>query len=47
LPSSVTPGDTATVHIETVSADPGIYYLTLQAAGGGISKSVDLALVLN
>ena len=27
----VAPGDTATIHIETSNADPGIYYLSLQA----------------
>jgi hypothetical protein len=47
LPDSVSPGDTATIHLETASADPGIYYLTVQAAGGGIARSFDLALVVN
>jgi hypothetical protein len=47
LPSGVSPGETATVHVDTASADPGIYYVTLQASGGGISQSIDLALVLN
>jgi hypothetical protein len=47
LPGTVNPGDTATAHIESAGADPGIYYLTVQAAGGGITRTVDLALVLN
>jgi hypothetical protein len=47
LPGGVKPGDTATLHFETASADAGIYYLTVEAAGGGLSHSFDLALVLN
>jgi hypothetical protein len=47
LPDPTTPGLTGTVHIETVGAEPGIYYLTVQATGGGQSKSVELALVVN
>jgi hypothetical protein len=47
LPGQVSPGETATIHLETAGADPGIYYVTLQAAGGGISKSFDVALVVN
>jgi hypothetical protein len=40
------PGDTATLHFETAGADPGIYYMTVQAAGGGVSHAFELALVL-
>jgi hypothetical protein len=47
FPSTVLPGQTATVHIETAGADPGIYFLTLEAAGGGLSKTVQLALVVD
>ena len=37
----------AKVHIETAGAEPGIYYVTVQGDGGGQSKSVELALVVN
>jgi hypothetical protein len=47
LPATLTAGDTATVHIETASADPGIYYLTLQATAANLTRTVDLALALN
>ncbi|HET6318851.1 MAG TPA: hypothetical protein VFG86_20540 [Chloroflexota bacterium] len=47
LPGSTAPGSTATMHLETAGADPGIYYMTLQASGGGQTKSVDLALALS
>jgi hypothetical protein len=47
LPDTVNPGDTATVHLETAGADPGIYYLTVQATSAGVTRSFDLALVLN
>jgi hypothetical protein len=47
LPTGVKPGDTATLHFETAGADPGIYYIKVQAQGGGITKTFDLALVLN
>ena len=47
LPSGVKPGDTATLHFETTGADPGIYFIRIQADAGGTSKTFDLALVLN
>jgi hypothetical protein len=47
LPASLTPGDTATVHIDTATAEPGIYYVTLQATAANITRTVDLALVLS
>jgi hypothetical protein len=47
LPSNVTPGATATLHFETTGADPGIYYITIEADGGGQSKTFDLALAIN
>jgi hypothetical protein len=47
LPSNVAPGSVATVRIETAGADPGIYYLDLVANGGGISKVIELPLVVN
>lgn len=47
IPSGVKPGATATLHFETAGADPGIYYIRVQADGGGVTKTFDLALVLN
>jgi hypothetical protein len=47
LPQPTQPGTTATVHVGTAGAEPGIYYLDVQATGGGISKTVQLALVIN
>jgi hypothetical protein len=47
LPDSTQPGLVATVHVETVGAESGIYYLTVQASGGGQTKTVELALVVN
>jgi hypothetical protein len=47
VPTNVKPGATATLHFESAGADPGIYYITVQATAGGINKSFDLALVVN
>jgi hypothetical protein len=47
VPTRVAPGDTATLHFETVGADPGIYYMTVEATAAGITQAYDLALVLN
>jgi hypothetical protein len=47
LPGVVNPGDMATIHFETAGADPGIYFVTLQAGGGAINRTYDLALVLS
>jgi len=47
LPGAIVPGLTATVRFETVGAEPGIYFLQLEATGGGQSRTVDLALVVN
>ena len=47
VPSGVKPGETATLHFETAGADPGIYFMRVEASGGAITKSFDLALVLN
>jgi hypothetical protein len=47
LPGSVKPGETATLHFDTTGADPGIYYVRVQADAGGMSKSFDLALAIN
>jgi hypothetical protein len=46
-PGSIQPGNTATLHFETAGADPGIYYITVQATGGSSSHTIDLALVVN
>ena len=47
VPAGIKPGDTATLHFETAGADPGIYYIKVQADGGGMSRTIDLALVVN
>jgi hypothetical protein len=47
LPLTVRAGQTATVHVETAGAQPGIYYLTLTASAGAASRSVELALVVD
>jgi hypothetical protein len=47
VPSGVKPGNTATLHFATAGADPGIYFIKLQAEAAGMSKSFDLALVVN
>ncbi len=47
VPSSVVPGLVAQVHVETAGAEPGIYFLDLVATGGGMSKTIELALVVN
>ena len=47
LPSSVRPGETATLHFDTAGADPGIYFMRVEASAGAINKTFDLALVLN
>jgi len=44
---SVQAGETATLHFDTAGADGGIYYVTVQAAGGGMNQLFELALVLN
>ena len=46
-PSSTAPGGTATLHFDTVGADPGIYYLTVQASSATLTRTFDLALVVN
>jgi hypothetical protein len=46
-PTIVAPGLIGTLHIETAGAEPGIYFLDLTATGGGISKQIELALVIN
>ncbi|HEX8967414.1 MAG TPA: hypothetical protein VF937_06015, partial [Chloroflexota bacterium] len=48
MPASISPGRPATMHIETsLDNDVGIYYLTLEASGEGITRSVDVALVVD
>jgi hypothetical protein len=46
FPATISPGQTATVHVETTAADTGIYFITLQASGEGITQTVDLSLVV-
>jgi hypothetical protein len=47
VPPNVSPGQVATIHIETAGADPGIYFVDMVATGGGLSKAFQLALVVN
>jgi hypothetical protein len=47
MPGSVPPGQTATIHLETAGAESGIYFLDVRANGGGVSKTVQLALVVD
>jgi len=48
MPGSVTPGQGARVRIQTSPEnDVGIYYLVLEASGGGITKTIDIALVID
>jgi hypothetical protein len=47
LPTNVPPGQVASVHIETAGAEPGIYYLDLVANGGGITRTIELPLVVD
>ena len=42
---AVKPGDTATLHFETAGTDPGIYFIRVQADGGGISSIARIALL--
>jgi hypothetical protein len=46
-PESTPPGQTATLRLNTDGADPGIYYLTIQATGGSLTQTFDLALAVN
>jgi hypothetical protein len=48
LPSSVLPGRPATLRLQTTTANRvGIYFLTLEATGGGLTRSVEIALVVD
>jgi hypothetical protein len=48
VPASATPGQPARVRIQTTTGDePGIYYLTLEASGSGITKTIEIALVVD
>lgn len=47
LQERINPGDEATLRLETAGADPGIYYITLEASGGGITRTMELALALS
>jgi hypothetical protein len=47
MPSPVAPGQTGVVHVETAGAGPGIYFLDLDVSGGGMSRGVQLALVVD
>ncbi len=48
IPAVVNPGDSFGLHLDTSTApERGIYYFTVEASGGGMTRSVDVALVLN
>src|SRR5207244_13331288 len=48
LPESVMPGQPATLHIERSSSDDvGIYYLRLEASGGGRGKTDETETLLD
>jgi hypothetical protein len=51
LPPPTPPGQTATIHVETAGAGPGIYYLEIQGQAGsddtGPSHQTELALAVN
>jgi hypothetical protein len=48
LPASTTAGVAARLRIQTTSADEvGIYYLVLEASGGGVTKTIEVALVID
>jgi hypothetical protein len=47
MPGWVSPGQTATIHLETAGADPGIYFIDVKATSAGITRTVQLALVVN
>ncbi len=51
LPPPTLPGQSATIHLETAGAGPGIYYLELQGQGGsagdGPAHQFELALAVN
>lgn len=45
--ATINPGDRAVIRLETAGQDGGIYFFTVEASGGGITKTVDLALVVS
>ncbi|MBV9170119.1 MAG: hypothetical protein JOZ81_08560 [Chloroflexi bacterium] len=47
FPGTVSPGQVAPVHIETVGAENGIYYIDMQASAGDMTKTAQLALVVD
>lgn len=48
LPDSVAPGRSATLHIETSDqSDVGIYFVTIEASAGDITRTLDVALVVD
>ena len=46
-PESVAPGETAVLHFETAGQDPGIYYVSVEATAGGMSRTFELALAVS
>jgi hypothetical protein len=47
LPPETALGLTAAIHIDTSGAEPGIYFLTVVGTGGGQSKVIEIALVVD
>ncbi len=48
MPTTINPGDSFSLHLDTSTApEPGIYYFTVQATGGEMTRTVDVALVVN
>jgi len=48
LAENAVPGKPVVLHIQTSAEnDPGIYYLTLEASGDGITKTAEIALVVD
>jgi hypothetical protein len=45
-PSTVQPGETATIHVETAGAEPGTYYVTVAATSGSTTQTAPLILTL-
>jgi hypothetical protein len=45
-PTTLRPGDTETLHVETAGAAPGTYYVTIAASSGSTNRTADLILTL-
>jgi hypothetical protein len=45
-PTTLRPGETGTIHVETAGAEPGTYYVTIVATSGSTTQSALLILTL-